>query len=428
MTKRLIKTFPIIARNRLRFTFSDKTKARLDDDDKSDQHLRLIGAVGSFPTDDDITITTWTVNPQKLKKWLLFEAVEDTPTGTEIGYRLLTDSGATELYWDGGAWAVATLPAHYSSADDVRDNLASLTLTGFNLAIKIRLKSDGENTPKLSELKLAYEVDLVPWDDLIYDTIIRELRNSLRATTVIQIAVAETSTSLIDLATTYKLENSGYNFTDVKAVYNLTSDPNAFTNIADSYTPGPLTQDGTFEDGQVNLTTPVSQNDLVRLEMEYEPEIAVYTDQDFYEVKRIPAIVFETITTIRPGARTDQEINDRPGEFIRNLDTGDAIEIQPPRQSTVQFEFALHAHPLDLARFTDAVDEWVATHRTIQTFATDEQLALDPVDEIRTNKTIDLDDVVTATGAFQLRGVPFYVRPAKDVFVVQNFNLVLKHC
>lgn len=427
LLKRLIKTFPIEKRNRSKFTFSDKTKIRLNDDDKLDQKIQLIASAGEYPTDDDITVTTWTFNPRKLKQWLLFEAVEDKPTGTSIGYRLVTDDGATELYWNGASWTAATLDTHYSSAEDIRDNISNLTLTGFTLAIKAKLKSDGQATPLLKELKLLYQVDLVPWDDLIYDTIIRELRNSLRATTVIQAAVVS-DTSQIDLSTTYKLENSGYNFTGVKSAYNLSSDPNAFSNIADSYTPGPITEDGTNEDGQVNLTTLVSEGDIIKLEMEYEPEIAVYTDQDFYEVKRIPLLVFEKINTIRPGARTDQELTDREGESIRNLATGSGVEVPPPRQSTILFEYALHSHPLDSARIVDAMDNWLSNNKLLNTFAADEQIVLDPVDEITTSKTIDLDDITTSTGAFQLRGVKFYVRPAKDVFIVQNTNVTFKKC
>lgn len=423
MIKRLMKVCNFETRNRKRLTFSDKAKIRLNDDNKLDQALELKGSAGNYPTDADITVTTWTMTPRKLKKWLAFDAAEEIPDGTEIGYRLVVLAGTKELYWDGASWAVATLDSHWTTLADMSGQLENYSVEDFDLAIKIRLKSDGLATPRVGWVKLAMEVDLEAWDDLIYDTVIESMRSSLRAVTAIQAAIAS-NTSLIDLSTDpYRPLNTGYNFTGIRAAYDLTNDPKMFNNLASGYTPGAARPDGTFDPGQVALTSSLAAGAHIRLEMEYVPEIAVYTGQDYYEVPRVPAIAFEGITSVRRGDGHSQELNDGPSDYVRNLTAGTAIEVPRPRQSTVLFEFALHANPMDLALLADGVDQWVGSNRTLQTWAADFTVSVDPVEEVRTNKATNNDDVVSATGAFQLRGVPFFVRPAQDRALITNVNV-----
>lgn len=420
--RKLIKTFEFTKRARPKLTFSDTTKIRLNDDDKLDQGLTLKDNNG-FDLGLDNTVTTWMIQPKALKKWLMFEADEVKPANTSIGYRVLR--GVDELYWDGAAWSPATTDAHWSDLAAMNANLQALVPTGFDLKIKVNLRTtDQAVSPKVRWIKLLVQVDFDSWDDLIYDTVIRSMRSTLRATTAIQFEVAAT-TSVIDLATTYKLENSGYNFTGVRAAYNLTTDPNQFSNIASGYTPGPANQDGTNKDGQVALSVPVNAGEVVRLEMEYEPEVAVFTNQDYYEVARVPAVVFENIASARLFARHDQELNDAEGDSVRDLVNGTAVEVPRPRQTTVRFDFAVHASPLDMARVVDAVDKWIASNRLLQTWAFGDEVNMDPVNEIDTSDTTNIEDVVMATGSFQIRGVPFYIRDSKDVNLITNVNLNL---
>lgn len=420
--KRLIKTYDFTTRIRKDLVFSDTSKIRLNDDDKLDQKLSLVQIGNAFDTGETNTVRTPIHNPQRVKKWLAFEAVEDIPANTSIGYRLVVLNGTKEIYWDGAAWSDATLDTHYNTQAEIQTNISSYVLEDFDLALKIKLKSDdGVSTPTVSTAKFLAQVFIDGWDDLIYDTVIASMRSSLRAATAIEFAVAST-TSVIDLASDYKLENSGYNFTNGLAAYNLTTDPKKFRNIFDSYTPGTARPDGTFEDGQVNLTEAVNQDDIVRLEMEFEPEVAVYTNQDYYEPARLPALVFEKIRTVRIRGRHDQELNDGEGESIRDIANNAAVRMPRPRQSTVLFDFALHGRPMDIARLSDAIDKWIGDNRTLNTFAWQDKINMDPVNEIDTGGSSNLDDVVIAEGSFQLRGVPFYVRDAVDEFLVLEVN------
>lgn len=420
--RRLIKTFEFTRRARPKLTFSDSTKIRLNDDNKLDQGLELKNNNG-FDLGLANTVTTWQIIPHALKKWLMFEAEEIKPVGTSIGYRVLR--GTDELYWDGAAWSPATLDAHWNTMAQVNDNLQSLVLTGFDLKIKVNLRTtDQAVSPKVRWIKILALVDFDSWDDLIYDTVIRSLRANLRATTAIQFEVAAT-TATIDLATTYKIENSGYNFTGVRAAYNLTTDPNQFLNIASLYTPGAINKDGTFEDGQITLTGPITAGEILRLEMEYEPEVAVFTNQDYYEVARVPAVVFESIVSQRVFDGHDQELNDGEGDAVRDIANGVGVAVPRPRQSTVRFEFAIHASPLDMARMVDAVDKWMGSNRLLRTWGFDDEVNMDPVNEIDTSNSTNIEDVVMATGSFQFRGVPFYIRDSQDVNLVLNVNINL---
>lgn len=418
--RKLIKTFEFTKRARPKLTFSDTSKIRLNDDNKLDQGLELKDN-GGFDLGLGNTVTTWAITPKALKKWLMFEADEVKPVGTSIGYRILR--GADELYWDGAAWSPATTDAHWSDMAAMNANIQALVLTGFDLKVKVNLRTTDQGvSPKVRWIKILAQVDFDSWDDLIYDTVIRSMRSTLRATTAIQFEVAD-PTSVIDLATTYKIENSGYNFTGVRAAYNLTSDPNQFLNIAQSYTPGPMNKDGTNGDGQVTLTGSVNAGEIIRLEMEYEPEVAVFTNQDYYEVARVPAVVFENIASARIGGRHDQELNDAEGDVVRDLVNAVGVEVPRPRQTTVRFDFAVHASPLDMARVVDAVDKWIASNRLLKTWAFDEEVNLDSVAEIDTSDSTNIEDVVMATGAFQIRGVPFYIRDSKDVNLITQVNL-----
>jgi len=417
MRNRLLKTWEFSSRTRKTLTFSSN-KIRLNDDVKTDQGLTL-----SKPYDLALThtVTTPAIAPKALKQWLMFEANEEKPDGTSIGYRLLR--GADELYWDGAAWVAASTDAHWNSMNQINTNIQALVLTGFDLKIKVNLRTtDQKATPKVRWIKVLALVDFDAWDDLIYDTVVRSMKTTLRATTVIQAEVAASSSTL-NLATDYRVENSGYNFTAVRAAYNLTDDPNCFVNLAQSYTPGAAKEDGTAEPGTVTLSSPIASGKIIRLEMEHAPEVAVYTSQDYYEVARLPAIVFENIAAVRVGGRHDQELNDAEGDVIRDLEEGVGVEVLRPRQSTIRFDFAIHASPLDLAKMIDAVDAWMAANRILRSWGFDETLNLDPINEADTKDKTNIEDVVMSTGAFQLRGVSFYARASRDVNLVLNVNL-----
>lgn len=418
---RLIKTFAFGQRGiRSELVFSDSTKIRLDDDNRLDPALTLrLLSGGSYSTDSDLTVTLWTINPRRVRRWLAFEAETDEPAGTSVRFRLVVLGGTEERVWDGADWSAPASASDWTSAADMQAHLSAYTLEATDIALKIRLTSTGAETPRVKCVKLLAELDLDSWDDLIYDTVIASLQSSLRAVTILEFAAAS-ETDTFPLV----LENSGFNFTGIRAAYNLTQDPNAFRSIAQSYVPGAARRDGTFEDGTVTLTETIPEGETLRLELEYVPEIAVITNQDYYEPARFPAVVIEEVLALRQQDRSGQELNDGPGDVIRDIAAGTGVKVPRPRQTGVRFGFSLMATGFDIARLVDAMDRWMAANRLLHTFAFDIRLPLDPVQEIQFNeRKSNLDDITAATGAFRLRGVPFYVRDAEDVPLVANLNI-----
>ena len=423
MMQKLIKDFEFTTRIRRYMEFSDSSKIRLNDDNKLDQGITLkADSNGLYDLGLGNAVLTPVTAPKALKKWLAFDADIVAPELTSVGFRLMRSSD--ELYWDGGAWVAATLDAHWNTQAEVNDNIKNLVLTSFDIRLKINLRTSDPNvSPKIRWVKLLVQVDFDNWDDLIYDTIVRKLRTQLRPTTALEAEVAA-DTDTFNLATDYKVENSGYNFIGIKAAYNLTDDPNKFIDLALSYTAGAVKSDGNTEAGIVTLSQVVPAGKIIRLELEYTPHVAVHTDQD-YSLAVLPAVVFESIATQRVNARHDQELNSAEGDFVRDLVAKTAVEVPRPRQSTVRFEYTIHASPLDMASLVDAVDKWVANNPLLRTWGFDEQVNVDAVNEIDTDRSENMDDVVMASGTFQLRGVPFYLRPSKDVSLVKKLNVTL---
>ena len=418
MFKKLLKRYDFTTRKRRELTFSDKDKIRLNDDEKTDQALTLVGS--SYDMGDDNWVLLPKMSPKKLKKWLLFEALEETPENTSVGYRVVLTSG--EFYHDGAAWTTPSDVSHWNDFKTVNRKIKELNLEDFDIQIKVKLKTtDASSTPRVKWIKLLAEVFIDPWDDLIYDTIVGSMQDSLRASTALEFAVANNITS-INLETDIQIQNKGYNFTNVLAAYNISTDPNQFNNIADNYAPGDLRPDGTNEFGTVNLTEQVNAGEILRIEMEHVPEIAVYTNQDYYEPERLPAIVFERVASVRIRQGHDQELNGGQGDNIRDFDNMEAIYIPRPRQSTVRFEFAVWSSLIDMSRVCDGIDRWISNNKTIRSFGFDEVLNMDSVNEIETSDKTNLDDVVMANGSFQLRGVPFYKRQEKTIPLVQTIN------
>lgn len=416
---RLIKSWCFEPAYRWQLTYSDTTKIRLSNDNPVAPGLELALVNGAYPVDLDVSAKTWVTTPRRVKRWLGFQEEALTPTGTATLYRL--DFGAGDRWWDGGAWVAPSTDSHWNTAQEVNDNLAAATWTGVpSLAVRACLRSDGVATPRVTAVKVLVEADLEWNDDLIYDTIIRSLQAYLRPATVIEIAASSTGTTF-DLSSTYKLDNP-YNFTGIKAAYNLTTDPDARTDIATGYAPGAAREDGTNEPGVVSVTSPVTAGDVVRLEMLFVPEIAVQTHQDYYEVERLPAVVFERINVVTTDDHLDVRAPyDGAGENVKDFGAGTAVVLPWPELRSVKFDYCVLAKlSTDLNGIVDAVERWKANNRVLRTWGMDEAISIQSEESYDSFKRENMDDVHTAEGSFRARSIPFYLRSAVDAVLVNN--------
>jgi hypothetical protein len=427
MIQRLAKVLTFDEASRKTLVYSDAAKLRLSNDNKADYGLELKKVNGLYPTDADLSIRSRIMKTMKLKRLLGFDEYATLPDDTALKYRILFGPTASVgRWWNGAAW-VAAGASDWNTAAELAANLPSLTLPAPEVAVLVNLSTaDPEATPHLREIRLLGEFDIEWWDDLIYDTIVRSLIDTLRATTDAEFAVAAT-TSTLDFATQYPLENKGYNFTGVKAVYNLTADPQMLQNLAGLYTPGAANLDGSFAPGSVALTSPVNMNDIGRVVFEHVPEIAVNTSQDYYEPERMPCVVFEKIEDIPTADGSGQRDNTLPGIVVRNVAALTAVDVGAPRQFIARFNYAvMSTSQMDQARVTDALNRWASRTRVIRTWGLDEQVNLEQESSLGTDGKTDLNDVKVTTGSFLIRGVTFFLKEAKDYAIVNQVNLDLE--
>lgn len=406
--------------SRSSLTFSDTSKITLSKDKDGRYGIALKAPYS------DATAKTSVKKPMSILKLKGFQEDSVKPANTAIKHRMLFGpSAATPMFWNGSAW-VAAGSNDWNTAQELQDHLSSLQLPSKYFSVISKLEStDGKETPILKEVKFVGEFQIEWWDDLIYDTIIREMKASLRATTDVKFSVVST-TSTIDLAGTYKLENEGYNFTGVVSAFNLTADPNKLKNIAASYAPGATGVDGDLLPGVVTLSESVATDDVVLLTLQYVPEIAVNTNQDYYETAKLPQISFENIFEFNPLNGTFQgDSKVKSGNHVKDFVAGTAVEFPKPRQVAVRFDYVVMANlQMDEARLHSALDRWAASHRQMRTYGMDLGFRLQQQKSFDTQlPPAGLDDVRNSNGSFTLYGVTFYLGTETVVPLVKNVNV-----
>ena len=408
-------------------TLSDPTKVRLNAEVEQLPVIQLKLEGKGFSTDDDLFVETPFLEPNAVKKWLKFEAVvvEDpetynVPVGTSLGFKIKTPSD--NFYYDGANWVVAGL-SDWNTEAEVNDNINSFSIEAAgsrNIAFIVNLKTtDATITPKVKQLKVLGIFDIELFDDLIYDGVIRKLNKDFRSSSILRISTSGSITSQ-DLNTV--LENNGYNITGIRAVYNLTDDPGRFTNLFDSYTLGPLKQDGfTNEPGTVFFTSAIPGGKIVDIIFEYVPEIFVKVGQDYHEVSVFPSIVFERIQTFKRKGFTIKDTACFGQEFIRDIPNITAVQIQSPRQSTVRFDYAIFGNKnMDITRLVDDMNAFLANNKQLQAYGLGNKYDTDIVQEviINSNNGIGDTDTKVASGTFDVLRVLFYDKAAKVVPLV----------
>src|SRR3989344_1555777 len=284
MINRLIKNFIFDERIRSSLVFSDDTKIRLNSEDLRTSRLELKVSSGLFPTDPNLYVETPLTTPNSLLKWLKLEAVkigDELPLDTSVGFKVKTLAG--NYFWNGSAWAVATL-SDWMSESDFNANFSAFpisTVGNRSIGIIINLRTTNPQvTPRITALKLLGEFDIDYLDDIVYESFIRKLNTEFRSTSKIVFPTSTTGTS-VDLKAL--LENKSYNITGIRSVYNLTDDGLRVTNLFDTYMPGILKQDGfTFEPGVVQFQSSIAAGKLIEVTFEYVPEIMVNTGQVYF--------------------------------------------------------------------------------------------------------------------------------------------------
>lgn len=430
MINRLIKKFRFEEAIRKSLVFSDPTKIRLNTEDPTLTRVELAVDEGQFPLDADIFVETPLTTPNAVKKWLRFEAVkpgDQLPTGTSIGFKIKTTGD--NYFWNGSAWTVAGASDWMSEAD-LNMNFDSFPIGSVgnrSIGFIINLATtDPTVTPQITEIKFLGEFDIEFLEDIVYDGIVRKINTEFRSTSQVLFPTSQASSS-VDL--NQILENKAYNITGIRKVYSRTDDPLKLQDLFDSYTPGPVRQDGfTFDPGVVNLSSSVDAGKFLEITFEYVPEIIINTHQDFFEVPSFPSIVIEAIDEIEPFGFTAQETNSQGTDVIRDLPNLSGVLQFGPEQKTLRVDYAVFTSlQLDQLRLSQDLSEFFSRDLKVTSFGLDRDYDLRIVKKLDTsrNKTKreaggdkDKTDTNVATGVFDVLGVLFFNRPSKDVPLV----------
>ena len=432
MINRLILNFVFDDKIRNDLSFSDSSKIRLNTEDKSNPKLQLKLNGNKYPTDNDIYVETPLITPNKLNKWLSFEVryiesygTRSIPENTSLGFKIKTTGD--NYFWNGASWAVAGL-SDWSTESEIRDNIETFpisTIGNKSIGMIINIKtSDNTVTPEIKELKLLGEFDIEFYEDLIYDSIIRNINLNFRSTSVVVIPTYS-SVNSIDIGTF--LENKGYNITGIKKVINITDDSLELVNLFQNYVYGPLKPDGfTYEYGIINLNATVPEDKFLKIEFEHIPEIIIKTGQDYFEIPVYPSIVFTQINEIKRRNFMLPDTNSVGVDYVRNKDSNESVEQYSPTQKCYRFNYSVFTNnQTDQLRIMKDFNCFLGLNRQFVSWGTGckfDILPIQSLDTIGNSKVNDSTDTNLSTGSFDVLGILFYDKYSKDIPLVQRIN------
>ncbi len=426
--KRLIKVFCFENKQRPDIILSDPTKIRLNTE-AAPGHVQLNGGfedANPFPLDTDLTVRSTFMIPNGIKQWTFFEAVRNEPVETTLRYRF--DNGLREIWFDGAAWITAGA-TDWNTELEIQTNISTFPFDNNALSVLTNmLTTDITITPKLESINMLGLFEFEVYEDLFKSLLIK-LFDDVRPCTD-AVASVITTTSSFDLSgVEYGLQNDGYNIIDVLRIYNKTDDPLEKNNIVDTYTPGALNQDGqTNAPGTVTTTVPIDAGKIVKLKIQYVPEIADYTDEDYFEIAKVPLVALETVEEIvrRDGFRVDSATSESGagGAVIRDFTNMTAVQVLPPAQIDLRIGYAVFTDSnRDQKRLMEEIEKFFQSNKQLFSFAFDEAYGMNVIKRIEYEAKGASGNLRKATGTFDIRGIVLYELSAVNVPLVQRVNI-----
>lgn len=247
---------------------------------------------GKWTTDTDYdtgtngprTVQSPRVEAAGVRSWVGLELKYNAEgSGTSALFRIVDIATGDQLYWDGGDWVAGTAGddtvAEWSTAQVAQDNFGSLPHNVRKLAILCWLRtSSATATPRFYGARLAYGVRQVDsLDDALKRTLLKSLRDELRAIGVDAVTTSETTASF-QIAGTER----AYEVTAVSAVFNTTADPDELTELPGTFDAGPP--------ATWTPTTPIASGQTVRIEFDFRPDLVVRRHMDLATLAKLPAL------------------------------------------------------------------------------------------------------------------------------------------
>ena len=387
--------------------FSDSDQIRLD---PADDKIKLKQELPFNDYPASANVRSPVRSPSLAKFYAGFEADVVLPSDTSIDYRL--GDGTNVYYWDGGTWALATTDSHWSSEEDIADNIIFFnvdTIPGLDwpkITVTTRLQTtDLKVTPTLMEVRLL--VDTLEFDmteEILYGTLIPRLK-TVEYSVPLKVKVITTGTTL-DL-TNFEIGLELDRIEDLEVAYNITDDPKEVNDIFSSYSSGTIT-----------FTETVTEDDVLLLMLKVSPQVSVSTHSDYKELAEFPAIIIERWEedTLYHSGTPDGIINKEQGtvKFFK--------EVGP----TASFSF-------DVACVSDHGKETQRLRGSVAKNLLNSALHNDGIDEdfpvrlrtsgLRFSGKSNLDNALTQKLEGGIDGIPLFLIDVEDGYIVKNLNL-----
>ncbi len=409
MRQKLCKQFVFEEINRSRLTFSDSTKIRLNPKtnrlELSIQSYNPVTAAPVYPTDSDLTVTTWLSNPTALVQWLGFmmePLTPNQPENTQVRFKL--NDGTDDRYWDGGAWSVAGA-TDWNTENEVSANIGSFPVTSKQLGVVLNLlTTDGVSTPSVKDLEILYEAEVDYLRSLIVDSLLADLKENIRP--VVDLAMRAPGGDMLNLRDV----ETGFNILSVQAVYDHEADPNHNTDLLSSYNSTSKT---------IHLTSSVARGKRMWVEFLVEPEgYLEWGSQDYTEVEKLPAVVIESV---------DLSGNTVVARFeVKNLNTYEATIRRVPFRLSGEFDIVLLAEKnRTLLSMMDQALAYMATTHKLHWRALDEYVSMYPLEQGLFRQRPTLKDEHANRITLRLENIYLWLKQEEVIPLVQNLNITL---
>lgn len=370
---------------------------------------------GYYPLTDDLEARTWVANPDGARQWLGFEARvqhgKDPITGevkTAAKFRL--SDGTDDYWWDGGAWDDAPTVGEWNTEEQIATNISTFPVADKKIQVIVNPSTQEKTlTPRIEWVKVLYSSDTDEYEDIIYRTLVRQMRENIRPIGRFIAAMPSTGSSFdLDDFVNFDTHNP-YKVIDVDAVFNYTDDPDCGTDLLQSY------DSGTHA---VTLTGNVDADKRLLVRVVYEPLVAVQTSKVFEEINRVPAILLTSIST-RDASRGRSE-----DDWVVNKDDGTAVKVPGPIKGSIEVTARLlSASGIDQGRLASETMRWFEDNPLITSPGFDDEYRLWLLDEYSSRPSPDWGDLHAGELLFRVVDVRLPGRSASDEYGVKRFLL-----
>jgi hypothetical protein len=415
--KKLVKRFRFTAAERHRFDLSGGLRI-------NKAALEISPVIGDpHPTPQPIvynisqslTASTWVAYPRAVKAWVGFAIelvkpkllAQDAPNPL-YGIQFRLSDGTNTFWYDGADWVPIDLVTDWNTLNEVSANISTFPLTAKKLGVVVNMwTNDSRVTPKLISVRVLYEADLSEEYDIIFGSLVPELKANIRPRGRVAYVMPEDSDE-IDLSDTEALGfDTGYTITSVAAAYNDTTDPERVIDLVDSF--------NTISK-VLTLADVVPEGEKLWIEFQYAISVVVQTNSDYYEISSIPRIAITNV----------QQINTQTDRFgyedsVIDINTGSGWKVQGPRLADVMIDIeALCDKQHDVSQVVSSLMDWITNNPSFTMRGSDEQFLIQLATGLATSSDGSLVNRSKSTVSFIISNVAFFNRPALPAYSVNQ--------